>query len=113
MAFGLVEKVCAKTCDGEGKKLRLTGLWFIASKYAVALHYSTRKRHFVSVGGARDDALRRVDEATFSYAFPNNTPDLDSMKRLWTHELLRVLLDRELSNETRQRLLDVRLFSLL
>jgi hypothetical protein len=43
------------------------------------------------------------------FAFPDNTPDLDSMKRLW-HEILRTLYDRELNEEILQTFLDVSLF---
>ncbi|KAI6241729.1 Dynein heavy chain, cytoplasmic [Aphelenchoides fujianensis] len=40
------------------------------------------------------------------FAFPDNTPDLDSMKRLWTHEVLRTLFDRELGAEIRHQFLN-------
>ncbi|CAD5220685.1 unnamed protein product [Bursaphelenchus xylophilus] len=36
------------------------------------------------------------------FAFPDNTPDLDSMQRLWCHEILRVSVDRELSEDKRR-----------
>jgi hypothetical protein len=41
------------------------------------------------------------------FAFPDNTPDLDSMLRLWLHEILRLLYDRELNEEALQGYLKV------
>lgn len=40
------------------------------------------------------------------FAFPDNTPDLDSLIRLWLHEMLRVLYDRELNVDVLQAFLD-------
>ncbi|KAI6176567.1 hypothetical protein M3Y97_00812100 [Aphelenchoides bicaudatus] len=40
------------------------------------------------------------------FAFPDNTPDLDCMKRLWIHEIIRILYDRELNNEIVQQFLE-------
>ncbi|KAI6200995.1 hypothetical protein M3Y96_00793900 [Aphelenchoides besseyi] len=40
------------------------------------------------------------------FAYPDNTPDLDSMKRLWTHEVLRILFDPELNAKFRQQFLN-------
>ncbi|KAI6187726.1 Dynein heavy chain, cytoplasmic [Aphelenchoides besseyi] len=42
------------------------------------------------------------------FAYPDNTPDLDSMKRLWTHEVLRILFDPELNAKFRQQFLNVK-----
>lgn len=39
------------------------------------------------------------------FSFPDNTPDLDSMLRLWLHEMLRILLDRESNEQIIQNLL--------
>ncbi|KAI1717124.1 microtubule-binding stalk of dynein motor domain-containing protein [Ditylenchus destructor] len=35
------------------------------------------------------------------FSFPDNTPDLDSMLRLWCHELIRVLMDGEWKSDIR------------
>ncbi|CAD5214708.1 unnamed protein product [Bursaphelenchus okinawaensis] len=36
------------------------------------------------------------------FAFPDNTPDLDSMQRLWCHEILRATVDREIDEQKRK-----------
>lgn len=41
------------------------------------------------------------------FSFPDNTPDLDSMMRLWCHETIRVLVDGEADPALRSRCLSL------
>lgn len=45
-------------------------------------------------------AIRLAKSLMFSY--PDNTPDIDSILRLWCHEIIRVVLDRNMKNHIRE-----------
>lgn len=45
--------------------------------------------------------MKLVVHFSFRFSFPDNTPDLDSMLRLWCHELIRVLMDGEWKSDIR------------